>query len=120
MSERISILGEYREKRAAQALAQDSIEKLGGGDDNGGMGDIPYRVGVLEGKMDKVQDTLISIQVTLARIEERMATKDEIRRVEVDVAELKGRVAKLPSLAQIAALIAVAGAILKGLALLHI
>ncbi|KXV66615.1 hypothetical protein AD950_01280 [Gluconobacter oxydans] len=90
-----------------------------GGGDNGGMDDLTRRVGTLETKMDKVQETLVSIQVTLARMEEKAATKEELSNVRVEVAEMKGRVAKLPSLAQIAALLAIAGAIFKGLSFLH-
>lgn len=83
------------------------------------MDDLTRRVGALETKMDKVQDTLVSIQVTLAEIKASVATKEELSNVRVEVAEMKGRVAKLPSLAQITGLIVIVGAIYKGLSFLH-
>ncbi|MBF0850465.1 hypothetical protein HKD27_05935 [Gluconobacter sp. R75690] len=118
-NERIPILSEYRKKKSGLATEESTIEFGGGGGDNGGMDDLTRRVGALETKMDKVQEALVSIQVTLARMEEKAATKDELSNVRVEVAEMKGRVAKLPSLAQIAALLAIAGAIFKGLSFIH-
>ncbi|MCP1273212.1 hypothetical protein [Gluconobacter albidus] len=47
------------------------------------------RVASLEAKMDKVQDTLGSIQVTLARMEEKMVTKDDFSPIRADVAVVK-------------------------------
>ncbi|ASC05245.1 hypothetical protein WSS15_23360 [Acetobacter pasteurianus] len=81
--------------------------------------DMERRIGKLEDKMDSVQDALNAIQVTLAEIKATMATKDDLSNVRVEVAEMKGRIAKLPSLAQIAALLAIAGAIFKGLSFIH-
>lgn len=99
--------------------SKEVLQRRGGGGDNGGMDDLTRRVGTLETKMDKVQETLVSIQLTLARMEEKAATKEELSNVRVEVAEMKGRVAKLPSLPQIAALLAIAGAIFKGLSFIH-
>ncbi|WP_215762224.1 hypothetical protein [Acetobacter sp. P1H12_c] len=81
--------------------------------------DMERRVERLEKKMEDVQGALTSIQVTLAEIKATMATKDDLTNVRVEVAEMKGRIAKLPSLAQIAALLAIAGAIFKGLSFIH-
>ncbi|MFT8953623.1 MAG: hypothetical protein ABF979_15285, partial [Gluconobacter sp.] len=91
--------------------------------DNGGMDDLARRVGNLETKMDKVQEALVSIQVTLARMEASMATKDDLSLVRSDmtamrtsleakatsanVAEIKGRVDALPTMAKLSALVAI-------------
>jgi len=103
-----------------QQSSDKSVEPMGSPPYDGGMDDLPRRVGVLETKMDRVQDTLTAIQIMLAEIKATMVTKADLEAVKIDVAELKGRVAKLPSLAQIGSLIALAAAVLKGLAILHI
>lgn len=111
---------EWHEARERKGLPPaKEVVKANGGGNNGGMDDLTRRVGILETKMEKVQDALTSIQVTLAEIKATMATKDDLSNVRVEVAEMKGRIAKLPSLAQIAALLAIAGAIFKGLSFIH-
>lgn len=121
MSELLSNMrNEWHEARERKGLhPSKNIEKTKGGGDNGGMDDLTRRVGTLETKMDKVQDALTSMQVTLAEIRATMATKEDLSNVRVEVAEMKGQIAKLPSLAQIAALLAIAGAIFKGLSFIH-
>lgn len=96
----------------------------GGGDGhNGDMEDLKRRVGTLETKMDKVQETLHAITVTLAKIEATMVTKDDISPVRSDVAviktaldakatsasvaEIKGHVDALPTMPKLSALLAV-------------
>lgn len=128
-SEKIPILSEFRRKKAAMLPDEYSVENGGGGGDNGGMDDLTRRVGTLETKMDKVQDTLNAMQVTLAEIKASMATKDDISPIRADVsaikatlegkassssvAELKGRIDSLPGIAKISAVVALIGAALK-------
>ncbi|MBR0560074.1 hypothetical protein [Neokomagataea anthophila] len=85
----------------------------------GGMDDLTRRVGVLETKMDKVQETLGSIQVTLARIEASMATKDELHALAMHVAVLDERTNKLATTKGVAVMVSVAVAILTAAARWH-
>ena len=61
----------------------------GGGSDDGGM--LERRVAALESDMREVKAALGRIETLLRGFDDRL------RRVEVDVAELKGRVSQLPT-----------------------
>ncbi|QDH17440.1 hypothetical protein [Swingsia samuiensis] len=106
---------------------KETISGDGGG---GGMSDLPRRVGVLETKMDKVQETLSSIQVILAKIEIKLennvATKDDLMSVrhdlskdilgtKADISYLKGRVERLPTTGTVVGIVTIVSAILGGL-----
>ncbi|KAA8387643.1 hypothetical protein FKW31_03080 [Acetobacter sp. DmW_136] len=91
--------------------------------------DMERRVSKLEDKMDSAQSTLNEIQITLARMEASISTKDDLSPIRADIvaiktsldakatassmAELKGRVDSLPGIAKISAAVALIGAILK-------
>lgn len=68
-------------------ISQSRVVDGGGGPPHDS--DMERRVASLEAKMDKVQDTLGSIQVTLARMEEKMVTKDDFSPIRADVAVVK-------------------------------
>ncbi|ASL41516.1 MULTISPECIES: hypothetical protein [Acetobacter] len=77
----------------------------GGGDD----GDMERRIAKLEDKLETLQVTLTSIQVTLATV----ATKNDVKNVEVELAGIKGKIDNIPTTAKVAAIIAIVGALLK-------
>ena len=61
----------------------------GGGSDDGGV--LDRRVAALEADMREVKTTLGRIEALLRSLDDR------VRKVEVDVAELKGKVSQLPT-----------------------
>ena len=68
----------------------------GGGSDDGGM--LEQRVAALESDMREVKATLGRIETLIRGVDERMrGFDDRLRHVEVDLAELKGKVSRIPT-----------------------
>lgn len=104
MSEADVLRHEFANFRSKRGLPPSRLPPGGDGPYDSGM---EARVASLEAKMDKVFDTLGAIQVTLAEIKATMATKDEVNKLALDVAYMKGRVESLPTLPKLSALLAV-------------
>ncbi len=110
MNDRETLAKEWHSARESRGLPPSRLPPGDGGPYDP---DMERRVTNLETATSKIQDTLNSMQVTLARIEATMATKEELKRIEVEVAEMKGRIAGLPSTAKIAGIVAIIGAAIK-------
>lgn len=102
--------------RAAAAAAEASarvkeLEKGGGGGDSGGMDtritQLEADVGEIKGALTRLEPLLVRMDATATRID------GALRKTEIDLAELKGRVGQLPSTLQmigfVLAVLAIAG-----------
>lgn len=121
MNEAEALRSQFDNERAKRGLPPSRLPPGGGGPYDPRM---EQRVASLEAKMDKVQETLNSITVTLAKIEATIVTKDDISPVRSDVAviktsldakatsasvaEIKGRVDALPTMPKISAILVLA------------
>lgn len=78
--------------RARQARSAPNVANAGGGSDDGGM---ERRLSAVEGDVREIKLMLGQMQPVLRSIDDRL------RKLEVDLGELKGRVAQLPNVWQL-------------------
>jgi len=69
------------------------------------------RVATLEAATAKVQETLNSMQVTLARMEEKLASKDDVHSLGIRTAVLEERTTKLATTRGVGTMITLATAV---------